>query len=65
MVWDDDILHIIKTRSNLKSMAEDLVNQANERGGHDNITVVLLGMPKDKTVPRPKKPGLIKKLLGE
>ena len=63
MVWDDDILHIIKTRSNLKSMAEDLVNQANERGGRDNITVVLLGMPKDKTVPRPKKPGLIKKLL--
>ena len=63
MIWDDEILHIINTRSNLKSMAEDLVDKANERGGHDNITVVLLGMPKDKTIPRPKKQGLIKKLL--
>ena len=65
MIWDDEILHIINTRSDLKSMAEDLIDKANERGGHDNITVILLGMPKEKTIPTPKKQGLIEKLFGE
>ena len=65
MVWDDEILHVITTRSNLKSMAEDLVGKANERGGHDNITVVLLGMPKENVTPLPKKQGFIEKLFGD
>jgi len=65
MIWDDEILHVIITRSNLKSMAEDLVDKANERGGHDNITVVLLGMPKENVTPLPKKQGFIEKLFGE
>ncbi len=66
MIWDDEILHIINTRSNLKSMAEDLIDKANERGGHDNITVILLGMPKEGITPPPiKKQGLIEKLFGE
>jgi PPM family protein phosphatase len=65
MIWDDEILHVITTRSNLKSMAEDLVDKANERGGHDNITVVLLGMPKENITPLPKKQGFIKKLFGD
>jgi serine/threonine protein phosphatase PrpC len=66
MIWDDEILHVINTRSNLKSMAEDLIDKANERGGHDNITVILLGMPKEAVTPPPmKKQGLIEKLFGE
>ena len=65
MIWDDEILHVIITRSNLKSMAEDLVDKANERGGHDNITVVLLGMPKENITPLPKKQGFIEKLFGD
>ena len=65
MVWDDEILHVIKTRSSLKSMAEDLVDKANERGGHDNITVILLGLPKENMIPAPKKQGFIEKLFGE
>jgi serine/threonine protein phosphatase PrpC len=65
LVWDDEILHIIRTRSNLKSMAEDLVSKANERGGHDNITVVLLGVPKENLAPTARKQGLIEKLFGE
>jgi len=65
LVWDDEILHVISTRSNLKSMAEDLVGKANERGGHDNITVVLLGMPRENVPPNPRKQGFIEKLLGE
>ncbi|MGA7192298.1 MAG: PP2C family serine/threonine-protein phosphatase [Anaerolineales bacterium] len=66
MIWDDEILHVINTRSNLKSMAEDLIDKANERGGHDNITVILLGIPKEGITPPPmKKQGLIEKLFGE
>ena len=46
MVWDDEILRLITTRNSLKSAAEDLVGRANERGGHDNTTVVLIGVPR-------------------
>jgi PPM family protein phosphatase len=66
MVWDDEIGHVLGTRSSLKSMAEDLVSQANERGGRDNITVVLLSMPKEGLTPPPmKRQGFLDKLLGE
>ncbi len=59
MVWDDEILRLILTRNSLKSAAEDLVAQANERGGHDNITVILIGVPdKESTQPSKKKPFL-------
>ena len=65
MIWDDEILHVIKTRNNLKSMAEDLIDEANERGGHDNITVILLGMPRENAAPVSKKQGFIEKLFRE
>ncbi len=65
LVWDDEILRLILTRNTLKSAAEDLVEQANERGGHDNITVVLIGIPKKETATtRRKKKGLLNSLLG-
>ncbi len=66
LVWDDEILHVITTRSLLKSAAEDLVAQANERGGHDNITVILIGVPKEGfPEPQKKKKGLLDNLFGE
>ena len=66
MVWDDEILRLILTRNSLQSAAEDLVAQANERGGHDNITVVLIGVPKEGTTnARHKKKGFFSNLLGE
>jgi len=66
MVWDDEILRLILTRNTLKSAAEDLIAQANERGGHDNITVVLIGIPRGgATQPLPKKKGFLNSLLGE
>ncbi|HEX2696893.1 MAG TPA: protein phosphatase 2C domain-containing protein [Anaerolineales bacterium] len=69
LVWDDEILRVITTRNSLKSAAEDLVAQANERGGHDNITVVLIGIPKEG-IPEPqlqtqKKKGFLDGLFGE
>ena len=65
LIWDDEILRLITTRNTLKSAAEDLVGQANERGGYDNITVVLIGVPKEKPAARPqKKKGFLGDLLG-
>lgn len=66
LVWDEEILHVITTRSSLKSMAEDLVAQANERGGHDNITVVLLGVPDPASIQLSKrKDGFLRKFFSE
>lgn len=56
MVWDDEILEVVRTRPNLKEASRDLVNLANERGGHDNTTVILIGAPADfKSVTAPRK----------
>lgn len=65
MVWDDEILRVLTTRISLKSAAEDLVAQANERGGHDNITVVLLGVPKEGIVAPQKRKNILEQLFGE
>ncbi len=65
LVWDDEILRLIITRNSLQSAAEDLIEQANERGGHDNITAVLIGIPRlDATQPIRKKKGLLGTFLG-
>lgn len=42
MVSDTEILDIVRRERNLKKAAEALVNTANERGGKDNITVLLI-----------------------
>lgn len=56
MVWDDEILKVIQSASTLKEASRALIDLANERGGHDNITVVLIGVPADDaTKVKPKK----------
>ena len=47
LVWNDEILEIVRTKSTLKEATRALVDLANERGGHDNITVVLISVPSD------------------
>jgi protein phosphatase len=47
LVWNDEIGEIIRTKGNLKSAAQGLVDTANQRGGHDNTTVVLVSVPRD------------------
>lgn len=42
MLVDDEIRDILSKADSLESMANQLVAAANERGGHDNITIVLL-----------------------
>jgi hypothetical protein len=58
LVWNDEILEVVRTKPTLKEASRALVNLANERGGHDNTTVILIGAPSDfrsKTAPRQKK----------
>lgn len=47
LVWNDEILETIRTRPTLKDASRALVDLANSRGGHDNITVVLVSVPSD------------------
>ncbi len=65
LIWDDEILRLITTRNSLKSAAEDLVARANERGGHDNITVILIGVPKRPPPDSRRRKGLFQNLLGK
>jgi protein phosphatase len=65
LVWDDEILKTMRSKPSLKSTAEALVEMANQRGGHDNITVVLLAVPYLDEVVQKKKKGLLDWILGE
>lgn len=47
LAWNDEILETVRTRSNIKEGARALIDLANSRGGHDNITVVLISVPSD------------------
>jgi Serine/threonine protein phosphatase len=42
MVPDDEILRVLTEHEDLEKACESLINLANERGGYDNITAVLL-----------------------
>jgi protein phosphatase len=59
LVSDDEILRIVNTHPRDEALKE-LVDLANERGGHDNITIVMLKVPSgdadlQKTIPIPKR----------
>jgi hypothetical protein len=45
LVWNDEILEVIRSKPNLKEAARALIELANGRGGHDNTTVVLISVP--------------------
>jgi serine/threonine protein phosphatase PrpC len=64
LVWDDELLKIIRSKKDIKMAAESLINLANDRGGHDNITAVIMSMPRLEDIAN-KKPGFLGWLLGE
>ena len=42
MLEDEEICSILKEDASLKAKAERLITRANEKGGRDNIAVVLI-----------------------
>ncbi|MBO5505983.1 MAG: SpoIIE family protein phosphatase, partial [Clostridia bacterium] len=42
MITDEEILEIISSDDNLDNITQRLIDSANEKGGRDNITVVLI-----------------------
>ena len=60
MVNDADIASILDGPETLEQKAEQLVNVANEHGGRDNITVLLV-----QAGAVAEKRGLISRLLGK
>jgi protein phosphatase len=56
LVWNDEILEVIRTRPNVKEAARALIDLANSRGGHDNTTVFLISVPSDFKLVVKKKP---------
>lgn len=55
LVWADEIGEIIRSNHSLKAVAQELVDTANKRGGHDNATVVLIAAPNDLPPPPERK----------
>jgi PPM family protein phosphatase len=47
LVWNDEILEVVRSKPNLKEASRALIELANSRGGHDNTTVILISVPAD------------------
>jgi serine/threonine protein phosphatase PrpC len=54
LVQDGEILDILRTRK-LESSSAELIDLANQRGGHDNITVVAMEVPQLADVTQPSR----------
>ncbi|MBG0787985.1 MAG: serine/threonine-protein phosphatase [Anaerolineaceae bacterium] len=59
---DDNAIRDVLVHKKLDKVPEILIGMANEQGGHDNITVVLLEAPKKKS--KPKRPRKRKWMMG-
>ncbi len=64
LVWNDEIAEVIRAKGNVKAAAQALVDLANERGGHDNITVILLAVPDNWRLTIPKKTNWMPWIVG-
>ena len=64
LVWNDEIAELIRTKPNLKAAAQDLIDTANQRGGHDNTTIVLINVPRDLQLMVPQKPNRLPLMIG-
>ena len=64
LVWNDEISEIIRSKPNLKTAAQSLVDTANKRGGHDNTTIVLIGIPQELKLMVPEKKNYLPWIIG-
>jgi PPM family protein phosphatase len=60
LVSDDEIFAIIKQNDDLEHISQQLINEANERGGHDNTTVSLVYIEQLEE----KRSGILKKYFS-
>jgi protein phosphatase len=66
MIADREILHLATSSPDLNRACEDMVHLANERGGKDNITVIVARFTsRGIRFPLPRLPGIIAMLLEE
>jgi protein phosphatase len=64
LLWNDEILEVIRSKPSLKEASRALIELANSRGGHDNITVVLVSVPPNFKLVVRKKRNWIPWLIG-
>ena len=64
LVWNDEILEVIRSKPSLKEASAALIELSNSRGGHDNITIVLISTPADFNVKGRKKTDWLPWILG-
>lgn len=58
LVKDEEMKSIVQSSADLESACKELIDLANKRGGHDNITVVIAHFP-GKVFPPPDKNGTV------
>ena len=64
LVWNDEIAETIRAKPALKAAAQQLIDTANQRGGHDNITTVLINVPRDLKLKTPQKRSWLPWIIG-
>ncbi len=64
LVWDDEILEIVRSKPSLKEASRALVELANSRGGHDNTTVILVSVPSNFKLSVGKNMGWLPWVIG-
>ena len=58
LVKNEEMKSIVQSSSDLASASKELIDLANQRGGHDNITVIITHFS-DKVFPSPDKNGAV------
>jgi protein phosphatase len=64
LVWNDEILEVVRSKPSLKEAANALIELANSRGGHDNITLILISIPADFKLNEKKQTDWLPWILG-
>lgn len=64
LVWNDEILEVVRSKPSLKEAASALIELANSRGGHDNITIILIAAPVNFKLKEAKKTDWLPWIIG-